>query len=440
MLRLIIQFLIIFYFLLPSDSVAQSQREGWAKIPSPTNKTLKNLHFIDTQTGWAAGEGGTIIHTSNGGNEWVVQNSTVQTFIVDIFFINENLGWALTFRDVFPFGTITLKTTNGGDTWIAENYPDENAFMNTIFFFDSLNGWMGGTYIASTTNGGVTWAEADVDSSIISGLPVYNFNFYNRQFGYACGGYLDLAGVIWRTTNYGESWSATGVSPDQVFDLYFLDSLNAIGLSGDPEGFFGTGNINTTDAGANWIYDEMTLSSLSFAIDFRTETEGWSASGYKFLITLDSGVIWENKETPDSAIIFDLTFLDSRSGFAVGEDGVILKYIPGPVDVYDVGNEVISSIFVLYQNYPNPFNPSTKIRFTIPQDEGRETQDVSLKIYDVLGNEIATLINEEKPHGEYKVTFNTNLIKQNGALPGGVYFYQLRVGVLVQTKKMIYLK
>jgi len=426
MLRLTIQFLIIFYFLLPSDSVAQSQREGWAKIPSPTNKTLKNLHFIDTQTGWAAGEGGTIIHTSNGGNEWVVQNSTVQTFIVDIFFINENLGWALTFRDVFPFGTITLKTTNGGDTWIAENYPDENAFMNTIFFFDSLNGWIGGTYIASTTNGGVTWAEADVDSSIISGLPVYNFNFYNRQFGYACGGYLDLAGVIWRTTNYGESWSATGVSPDQVFDLYFLDSLNAIGLSGDPEGFFGTGNINTTDAGANWIYDEMTLSGLSFAIDFRTETEGWSASGYKFLITSDSGVTWENKETPDSAIIFDLVFTDSVMGYAVGEMGAILKYKKesgAPID--SIPNE-----FRLFQNYPNPFSISTQIEWQLPIGNF-----VTLKLYDVLGNEISTLINEFQDAGYY-----SKFISVKPTLSSGIYFYQFISDSYISTKKMIYLK
>lgn len=433
MIRLAILLLIIFYFLLPRDSLAQ--REVWAKIPSPTNKTLRNLHFIDAQTGWAAGEDGTIINTSNGGESWIVQNSTVQTFIVDIFFINENLGWALTFRDVFPFGTIILKTTNGGNTWIADDYPDDNAFMNTIFFFDSLNGWVGGTYIAGTTDGGVTWIEAEVDSNIISGLPVYNFNFYNKQFGYACGGYLDLAGVIWRTTNYGESWSATGVSPDQVFDLYIIDTLNAIALSGDPEGFFGTGNINTTDAGTSWTYDEMSLSGLSFTIDFRTESEGWSASGYKFFITSDSGVTWENKDPPGSAIIFDLTFIDSRNGFAVGENGVILKYIPGPADVYETGNDVAPSNFILYQNYPNPFNPVTIIRFTI-----LDLSFTTLKIFDVLGNEIATLVNEEKPAGEHEVIFNTDLINHKSALPGGVYFYQLRAGTFVQTKKMIYLK
>jgi len=425
MIRSAVLLLIIFYFLLPGDTLAQSQLEGWVKIPSPTNKTLRNLYFIDAQTGWAAGEDGTIIHTSNGGDSWIVQNSTVPSFIVDIFFINENLGWALVFRDVFPFGTIILKTTNGGDTWIAEDYPDDNAFMNTIFFFDSLNGWVGGTYIAGTTNGGVTWVEADVDSSMISGLPVFNFNFYNRQFGYACGGYLDLAGVIWRTTNYGESWSATGISPDQVFDLYIIDSLNAIALSGDPEGFFGTGNINTTDAGTSWTYEEMSLSGLSFAIDFRTESEAWSASGYKFFITSDSGITWENKATPDSSVIYDLTFADSITGYAVGENGAILKYRKE----IEIPTDSIPSDYILYQNYPNPFNSLTRINYSI-----KENEFVSLKVYDVLGNEIASLVNEEKEPGIYEAYFGGLFFSS------GVYFYQLVSGSFTQAKKMIYLK
>lgn len=426
MIRSAVLLLIIFYFLLPGDTRAQSQREGWAKIPSPTSKTLRNLYFIDAQTGWAAGEDGTIIHTSNGGDSWIVQNSTVQTFIVDIFFINENLGWALTFRNVFPFGTIILKTSNGGDTWITEDFPDENAIMNTVFFFDSLNGWVGGTYIAGTTNGGATWVEADVDSSMISGLPVYNFNFYNRQFGYACGGYLDLAGVIWRTTNYGESWSATGVSPDQVFDLYIIDTLNAIALSGDPEGFFGTGNIYTTDAGTSWTYDEMSLSGLSFTIDFRIESEAWSASGYKFLITSDSGITWENKETPDSAVIFDLVFTDSITGYAVGEMGMILKYkkeSETPAD--SIPNE-----FKLFQNFPNPFSVSTQIEWQLPIGNF-----VTLKLFDVLGNEISTLVNEFHAAG-----YHSKFISFNPALSSGIYFYQFISGSYISTKKMILLR
>jgi hypothetical protein len=85
--------------------------------------------------------------------------------------------------------------------------------------------------------------------------------------------------------------------------------------------------------------------------------------------------------------------------------------------------------FELYQNYPNPFNPGTKIKYSVP-GEGF----VSLKVYDVLGNEIATLINEEKPAGNYEVEFDAN------GLPSGIYFYQLKSNKYIETKKMNLLK
>jgi len=97
---------------------------------------------------------------------------------------------------------------------------------------------------------------------------------------------------------------------------------------------------------------------------------------------------------------------------------------------------------VLYQNYPNPFNPSTKIKFTIPQSpllggDGRGGL-VTLKVYDVLGNEVATLVNEEKPAGEYEVEFNPESSIRDPA--SGVYFYKLQAGSFIETKKMIYIK
>ena len=85
--------------------------------------------------------------------------------------------------------------------------------------------------------------------------------------------------------------------------------------------------------------------------------------------------------------------------------------------------------YALKQNYPNPFNPDTKIKYQIP-----ELSFVILKVYDVLGNEIKTLVNEEKPAGTYELTWNAI------NLPSGVYFYQLRAGKYVETKKMILLR
>ena len=90
----------------------------------------------------------------------------------------------------------------------------------------------------------------------------------------------------------------------------------------------------------------------------------------------------------------------------------------------------------LNQNYPNPFNPSTKIKYSV-----NSTQKVTIIVYDLLGREIATLVNEEKPAGEYQVEFNTK--SHSGEirnLPSGIYFYQLRAGEYVETKKMVLLK
>ncbi len=85
--------------------------------------------------------------------------------------------------------------------------------------------------------------------------------------------------------------------------------------------------------------------------------------------------------------------------------------------------------YVLYQNYPNPFNPSTNIQYAISSK-----QFVTLKVYDILGNELATLINEVKPAGTYEVTWNAV------NLPSGVYFYQLKAGNFTATKKLLLLK
>ncbi len=97
--------------------------------------------------------------------------------------------------------------------------------------------------------------------------------------------------------------------------------------------------------------------------------------------------------------------------------------------VSDVEDEFQPLTFQLEQNYPNPFNPSTKICYSIPQQG-----NVTLKVYDVLGNEIASLVNEERPAGNYEVDFNAS------SLSSGVYLYKLQSGTFVESKKMIVLR
>jgi hypothetical protein len=110
----------------------------------------------------------------------------------------------------------------------------------------------------------------------------------------------------------------------------------------------------------------------------------------------------------------------------------------------------IPNDFTLFQNYPNPFNPSTKIKFIIPPVTLRQAQSdflVLLIVFDILGREIVTLVNEEKPAGEYEVEFNS-LSGEGRNLSSGVYFYQLSIRGpeinsgqgIVQTRKMVLMK
>jgi ligand-binding sensor domain-containing protein len=101
----------------------------------------------------------------------------------------------------------------------------------------------------------------------------------------------------------------------------------------------------------------------------------------------------------------------------------------------DIYPTPVADIFNLFQNYPNPFNPSTKIRWQSPVSSWQ-----TIKVYDVLGNEVVTLVDEFKPAGNYEVEFNAVETLHAMSLPSGVYFYQLKAGDYIGTKKMILLR
>ena len=112
---------------------------------------------------------------------------------------------------------------------------------------------------------------------------------------------------------------------------------------------------------------------------------------------------------------------------SVGEFPEGIAITIGPVGITD--ERAIPTAYALSQNYPNPFNPTTTIKYQIP-----ELSFVTIKVYDVLGIEIATLVNEEKAVGSYEVEFDAT------SLPSGIFFYKLQAGDFVATKKMVLMK
>ena len=410
----------------------------WERIDSPTDNYLRSVHFVDSLYGWAVGDSGIIIHSSDAGANWAIQNSETENNIYDVFFLNRNLGWASSWKVLAaPFGTELLRTTDGGQNWISPTHPEYQIFSQCVLFLDSLNGWMGGNPqpIVRTTDGGLTWREPVIDTSNFANLPVYDIQFYDSAYGYASGGVIDCCGIMWWTTDGGDYWYVLDtpyVAPEPIYQIYLYDSLNVLGVGGDFESIgLGVGMIRSSNGGVSWGFEYIGISGVAWDIDFRTAYEAWSPLGgqEKLIYSLDSGFTWNAIPTPENTIIYDIIFPDSLHGFAVGRDGAILKYKPSVVNSIDNNENYVQKEFNLQQNYPNPFNPSTKISYSIPEDGF-----VKLNVYNLLGEEIALLVNEQKVAGSYELEFNAE------NLSSGIYIYSLSTSSYKSSRKMIVIR
>lgn len=170
----------------------------------------------------------------------------------------------------------------------------------------------------------------------------------------------------------------------------------------------------------------------NFNLSPQNITPGFSGTGY-----------WYDYFSGDSILV---TSISEVFALAPGEFHIFTnKKLPTPeqgllTDIKEDHNSEIISDFRLYQNYPNPFNPSTMIRYSIPNIETQHAAFVQLKIYDILGRLIATLVNQKQSAGNYEVEFNASNPTNGTSLASGIYFYTLSAGSFIQTKKMILLR
>ncbi len=419
--------------LLFVTAVAQGQGT-WERVNTPTRQYLRSAFFVDSLTGWVAGDSGVIMRTLDGGSSWKLLDIGMKNDFSAIFFFDRNTGYATVVNYVIePYGTFFLKTTDGGDTWSVKPYPKENVFITCLYFFNEMNGWMGGRphTIVRTADGGETWNQAAVDTSILAFFPVLTLRFYNEKYGYASGGLFDIAGVIWRTSNGGEKWYAIDPSDapaDEVRGLHCYDSLHVIGAGGDPDYGYGVGMIRTSNGGLDWDYDEIGMQGLAFDIDFRTPYEAWAPLGPQRLLiySLDSGNTWNSYNCPDTAEIFSITFPDSLHGYAVGTNGTVLRYRP-KINPGIHETPGISDFGIrLGQNRPNPSGGITTIGFSV--DPGSEWLRPSFRqhgsrlrilITDLAGRAVFSEVIGSVLSGENIVNINTSSLKP------GIYLYRI---------------
>lgn len=245
----------------------------------------------------------------------------------------------------------------------------------------------------------------------------------------------------------GEAWRDAGSAPNPGSLNAYVYHPEQRDIWGDH--FFPTGRVIPFDYlpgdfGPYFISRPEVVPELgrwyAYEIMVKANTPGERDGRIAFWLDGELIADWLNirlRDTTDlkvDRVSIDLHVKNNTQGVAKKfYDNVVIatSYI-GPMqtttDVNDVADQIPSE-FILYRNYPNPFNPTTTLSFDIGQ-----SSFVSFKVYDVLGNEVAMLVNEEKSAGNYKVEFEAS------SLSSGIYFYQLKAGTFISTKSMILIK
>ena len=353
---------------------------------------------------------GEIGSTSNSDQE---SYSVVQT--------NDN-GFLLIGRDTnenYPFGALYLiKTDEFGTVEWEKRYGS----MNTSWIGNSINKTNDGGYIISgqkqtfpdaglffwskiDPNGDTLWVKTLAGDYTIAGGQGYDIQQTSDNGYIMTGDFGGGAGLI-KTDSAGDTLWTKGFRPDIFAQGYSVIESKDGGyvFTGEwqptsPDVFL---SVIKTSANGNFLWQK--LFGLPSTV----------SRGYSIQQTSDDGyiIVGETKRAPVAFI-----------------EAYLIKLAPDVSDVEDGNSFIQPEKYSLLQNFPNPFNPSTKVKYSIPQ-----TSQVQIKVFDVLGNQIETFVDEEKLAGTYELTWSA------ANLPSGVYFYRLKAGSFIETKKMILAK
>ena len=402
---------------------------NWFQVAQPYTGTLDifSLDFINPDTGWAfinysTASGGNAFKTTDGGNSWTQQAGNIPYSISSADMVDANIGYITINSSNRPI----YKTTDGGTNWSSVTTP-LTGIIKTVKSFDANTLYIGSssgtTRMAKSTDGGTTWTSVTLPVSV----DINSFDFVDVNHGYVSG---NTTTVVCKTTDGGITWSFQNLHINTLTKVVALqnDLAFAFGTFGsifryDPNGVIPvemvsfSSNVSGNNVSLKWS-TATELNNSGFEIERSSESSTWekigfvagsgSSSEYRFYNYED------NKLNP-GIYYYRLKQLDY--------DGT-----------FEYSNEIQVEVatlfdFALEQNYPNPFNPNTNIRFSVPQNSL-----VNIKVYNIVGQEVEELINENKSAGKYDITFNSK------GLASGIYLVKMQAGEFTSSMKMTLLK
>ncbi|MBN2356112.1 T9SS type A sorting domain-containing protein [candidate division KSB1 bacterium] len=344
----------IYHTAAPADPFISEQQSGsWSTLhPWIDVASLRSVFFIDDQTGWAIETSGSyrVIKTIDGGTSWSKLNIGSNSEIMrDLHFIDSDRGWVVGNAGVF-------RTADGGLNWTPQTSDIADPRLSVVQFTNADSGWAAGYIwtdsdygiITRTADGGQNWGTqtftaVDKISSIF---------FINSQTGWAIGDInaFPSSSQIYKTVDGGLNWTELTVIEDRHYSLFFIDAKNG----------WCTGYntiLKTTDGGATWSEQSDNSWNRLTSIVFTDPTHGCAVGERSFdgniLVSDDGGATW--RQTVVNKSLSSVYFVDTQTGWAVGDNGTILKTTDAGVNWSNLAFLTRNRLWSIYALSPDHF-------------------------------------------------------------------------------------
>jgi photosystem II stability/assembly factor-like uncharacterized protein len=396
-------------------------KADWVQVNNGLNNIIVNalcsyssggVNYIFAGTG----NPGDIYLSTNDGNSWSLNYASVFEEDISKFAITNSGG--VNYIYTATLGNI-YRSTNNGANWLQLPFPNGShdyyaiaASGNTVFA--GLKWWSndsGGVYIS--TNYGSNWTRT------LYGPEIHAITINGNYVFAGAGGGANLVVGVFKSTDSGSSWIQTPFANTTVYSLVITGNYIFAGTSS-----FGV--YLSTNNGMNWAQASLNYGTIKALLVYNNIV---FAGGYVtggFYLSSNNGLTWIQRNEGLGNQLNDLCISNGYIFAGTGGGGVYRRPLSELVGINSISNQIPSS-YKLYQNYPNPFNSNSKIKIQISK-----LGDVKLKVYDILGRELETLINERLSPGIYESEFN------GSNFSSGLYFYQLIAdNKIIDTKKLI---
>ncbi len=386
---------LISFIILLAPGFIFSQSLSIIKQSIGINQNTRSIKAVNSSNVWLCGTSG-VFNTSDGGSSWQLRLSGSYDVIEAI---DNNIAFSVN----NSFGGIIHRTSDFGVTWTPVH--GESTYINSVKMFDALNGIAIGDPIDSvwrvlrTTDSGLTW-NLSPGSPRISKCEAGNINavaIAGSKFAWfgtsGCGGHK-----IYKSIDGGLTWTSFTTQFDDTYGIWFNDST--CGVVAIAYGFY-----NTNDGGENWNSNNK-IKSTTLNVCGTSGGEFWGTSDSSIFSSTDAGLTWTEVYRDSSNGLGHSSFVNvngTRYGWVACGNGTVIKYSKTSTGVRQEPYSLLSD-FVLQQNYPNPFNPKTTIPFLLSK-----RANVSVRIYNIEGQLITTLLDEDLSTGFHSISWDASM-------------------------------